>query len=207
MFCTKCGNQVEDGASFCSKCGCSTDPTSKPAAAHKKSTGIIVGIIIALVAIIVAIVICVVAISSNSDKNKDDKDDERDSVRVSEACANAKQIYTAVSAELTQMSIDGVYLAYTDDAIILSIYGDDGDFKYSLENGQPIDNNFDLYDYLGDGYEGYGYALINPNKYSVKYAWWSEKPIPDEYLHQLTEDEMDESRDDGQTVGCYPQYN
>lgn len=204
MFCTKCGNQVEDGASFCSKCGCSTDPTSKPAAAPKKSTGIIVGIIIALVAIIAAIVISVVAISSNSDKNKDD---ERDSVRVSEACANAKQIYTAVSAELTQMSIAGVYLGFTGDEIILSIYGDDGDFKYSLENGQQIDNNFDLYDYLGDGYEGYGYALINPSNYSISMAWWSEKPIPDKYLHPLTEDEMDESRDDGQTVGCYPQYN
>lgn len=62
----------------------------------------------------------------------------------------------------------------------------------------------DLADYLGSKFYGYLYAEVEPDMYSVKYALWSEDPIPEEYRHQLTADEQDALAEDGIIIGCYP---
>lgn len=60
MFCTKCGNTIEDGARFCTKCGQSFEPqadltASLPVHSPKKSSGANKAIVILLSVLIVAV--------------------------------------------------------------------------------------------------------------------------------------------------------
>lgn len=89
--------------------------------------------------------------------------------RITQANANAKQIYTAVSAELTQASIDGRQLSENNSG---------GSWAWTAEitpdsiKGDKTINGLVLFDYLGDGYSGHGKALINKDAYTIKAAAW-----------------------------------
>ena len=87
--------------------------------------------------------------------------------RITQANSNAKQVYTAVAAELTQASIDGKPISegsttyeWTDAITPASIA------KRAAVNGLV------LFDYLGEGYSGEGYALIHGGSYTIKAACW-----------------------------------
>lgn len=82
--------------------------------------------------------------------------------RITQANANAKQVYTAVSAELTQASIDGKTLT------------SGGNYTWTSDitpSSQEV-NGLVLTEYLGDGYQGFGAAYINKTAYTIKAAAW-----------------------------------
>ena len=121
--------------------------------------------------------------------------------------ANAKQIHTALSAGLTWLGIDNFDFEATDSNASLSFNGvTDGTIKVKWDNisNIPDDDSLDLISYLGEEYYGYAYAEFFPETYAVRFALWSEDPIPDEYKHNLTADEQSKLIDQGIMIGCYP---
>ena len=115
-----------------------------------------------------------------------------DNSRQSAANANAKMAFTALSAHLTQMSIQGeTFSGY--------IAENNGGTTFVIDGIEQ-----DLYDYLGSEFTGYCYAEIDSETYSVNFALWSEEPIPDEYKYQLSEYLMEYAASEGNIIGCYP---
>ncbi len=84
--------------------------------------------------------------------------------RITQANANAKQVYTAVSAELTQASIDGRSVSEGEATHTW--------FDATITASNQKLGNLDLSDYLGEGYQGYGAAKINATAYTIEAAAW-----------------------------------
>lgn len=108
------------------------------------------------------------------------------------ANAEAKDIYVAFAAAMTQMGIAGVSI--------------DKDEFYNTTSGDcyiPIIGFEDtLESYLGNHFTGYYYVSVDPELYAVNYALWSETPIYDtDQLSSLDQELIALSYD---YVGCYP---
>lgn len=116
---------------------------------------------------------------------------EQEDNRVS-SNAEAKQVHTAVAASATQA---GIYDIKIENSEITN--KNDGDTYLPF-------GDFDLKDYLGDDFSGYYYAYLNTETYSVRFALWSDQPIPDSYKYQLTEEEQKELWAKDIRIGCYP---
>ncbi len=112
--------------------------------------------------------------------------------QISRAKMNAKQCYTAAVTVLTEAAIEGKELSGS----ILTGTGTNFDF-----DGTAID----VSDYLGTDFTGYIYGEFDPEAYTVMYVIRSEDPIPDEYKHPLTSQEMEELAKQGIYIGCYPE--
>ncbi len=89
--------------------------------------------------------------------------------RITQANANAKQVYTAMASALTQASIDGVTI--TSGAASGGSTGYVNSAEITASSMANI-NGLDLYDYLGEGFSGYGMAYINKQAYTIKAAAW-----------------------------------
>ena len=124
--------------------------------------------------------------------------------RITQANANAKQVYTAMASALTQASIDGVTLTeessgYVDSTTITSS---------SMEDI----NGLNLYDYLGEGFSGFGCAFINKEAYTIKAAGWgSNQACLDaatakfESIDEVTtETQKEEIEENNLVYGLYP---
>ncbi len=111
------------------------------------------------------------------------------------ADSNAKIVYTAFSAALTEMAIEGV--EFED----FEFYNEtSGDYAAVTTNGYTIN----VTDYLGDDFTGYYYVNVDPYAYLVNFTLWSEDPI--EYFYQYSDFDQEMSAEDGQYIGCYPLY-
>lgn len=144
---------------------------------------------------------------NDSFENLFESSDYAKETKRSEANANAKQIHTASSATLTLLGIASFDFGYSYGDAFLTFNGvTDGMIHVTWGNVDyaPSDETCDMAAYLGEDYSGYAYAVFDPNTYAVKYSLWSEEPIPDKYMHQLTEDEIIQSQKEGSVVGCYP---
>lgn len=113
-----------------------------------------------------------------------------DKAKLSAANADAKLVHTALNVNVVQINVAGETFS---DKIIT------GDSANVTIGGKEID----LTDYLGEDFSGYFYAEADPDNYIVIYTLWSQKPIPDEYKHQLTEEEQQKLQDEGILIGCY----
>ncbi len=128
--------------------------------------------------------------------------------RISQANANAKQVYTATASALTQASIDGKTLNaggsngtgyVTSDTITGA----------SLE---IIADKLDLTDYLGEGFSGYGSAYINKTAYTIKAAAWGSNAACldageehyEEEISLTTEDQKSTIKANNIVFGFYP---
>ena len=127
--------------------------------------------------------------------------------RISTANSNARQANTAMSATLTQLGISNFDFGYYNDYAVATFgKAEDGVIRvdWSGVDYYPSDESADLISYLGEDFTGYSYVVFNTYTYSVKYALWSEEPIPSEYLYNLSEYEQKEIANAGQVIGCYP---
>lgn len=142
----------------------------------------------------VAVVFCMAALSGCGASK----------VSVSDAMARAKQVNTAISSLLTMAAIGNESFGTCETSASIS-FGDVSNGSYSLKwEGVSDHPTMDIALYLGDDFDGYAYVVFDPEKYTVTFALWSQKPIPEKYKHQLSLDEMKQSRENGETVGCYP---
>ena len=57
MFCKKCGEEINDEAVVCPKCGCAVEENKKPAEIDKPKTGIgvVMGLFLGLIGLIIGI--------------------------------------------------------------------------------------------------------------------------------------------------------
>ena len=108
------------------------------------------------------------------------------------ADANAKNVFTACTTNVVQR-----YVEEDENLVGGAIEGSGNDFTIG---GVKVD----MSDYLYDDYTGYVYGCVNEDTFAVEYTMWSEKPIPDEYKRQLTDEEQEELNKKGITIGCYP---
>ena len=132
--------------------------------------------------------------------------------RISQANANAKQVYTAMASALTQASIDGIPLtaAGEGEKDVGPISAPDSGKIYVgglTATGLP-DNKLDLFDYLGDGYSGVAYARIKNQAYSVVHVCWGANSTicTSSKLDELptADGQKSKAKVDGIIVGYYP---
>ncbi|MCH5192884.1 MAG: hypothetical protein J1F11_02910 [Oscillospiraceae bacterium] len=107
------------------------------------------------------------------------------------ANANARSINIAIASQITELGINDTELK--------------GDIVEGKGYTIVIDGQeYDMSDYLSEDFSGYSYAEINPQTYAVKFALWSEDPIPDEYKREFSYDEQQSLADENIFIGCYP---
>lgn len=141
----------------------------------------------------VAVVFCMAALSGCGASK----------VTISDAQARAKQVNAAISSALTQAAIGNESFGTCETSASIS-FGDVSNGSYSLKwEGVSEHPTMDIAAYLGSDFDGYAYVEFDPAKYTVNFALWSPKPIPEKYKHQLSADEMNQSKKDGAVVGCY----
>lgn len=109
--------------------------------------------------------------------------------KITQANANAKNVHTCCTVAVVQEYVDGKELSGV-------IEGSDTDFTIGEEK-------IDVSNYLGPDFFGYAYGYVDERS-SVEWTLWSRQPIPDEYKHQLTDEEQEELNEKGITIGCYP---
>lgn len=125
--------------------------------------------------------------------------------RITSANANAKQVYTAMASALTQASIDGKTIT-ADGGFVQS-----GAIKLGTDT-IPV-NGMDLYDYLGEGFSGVGYAYIDKKAYTIGCAVWGStdalatagcKYVSSGKATVTQEDQKSIAKQDGSVFGIYP---
>ncbi len=130
--------------------------------------------------------------------------------RISQANANAKQVHTAVSSALTQMSIGGY--AFSADAAstyksIKLAPASGGSIAVTCEaNVTPTANagTWDFISYLGENFSGYGWAYFNPATCSVYFATYRADTYKDDLTAPVTEQQQKADCKSGTIYGCYP---
>ncbi len=132
--------------------------------------------------------------------------------RITSANANAKQVYTAVAAALTQASIDGKAVTSGGSGgnyeILGPVKADGGDMALGT-NG-----SLKLYDYLGEGFSGEGYAWVNKAAFTISCAGWInvnsalddlKSGVDGTGKPQVTaEEQKDAIKESGIVYGLYP---
>lgn len=98
--------------------------------------------------------------------------------RITSANSNAKQVYNACASALTEASIGGKTI--TDNGGGGVQYSKTGKIE-AATNGQILvkfadgsSNELDLYEYLGESYNGVGYCVYNAPAYAVRYCVWAQ---------------------------------
>lgn len=134
--------------------------------------------------------------------------------RLSSANANAKQVHQAVSAGLTQASIAGVKFTSGGTASIsIGPACADDACTYPANNKNYGAEEWDLKSYLGDNFDGYGYAVFQKTTYAVDFATWcqtEEIALTAKCTEKQQKNTAQGKSDgingvaDGLIVGCYP---
>lgn len=131
--------------------------------------------------------------------------------RISQANANAKQVHTAVSSALTQMSIAGY--SFSDST---------GTVTYKHVTLDPASSNvinvtcdatvtpsasndtWDFISYLGENFAGHGWAAFNPATCSVYFATYQANAAKSDLSAPVTEVQQKQDCKSGTIYGCYP---
>ncbi len=131
--------------------------------------------------------------------------------RIQAANANAKQVNTAVAAALTKANVASIILTADDDD------DDDSNIKptseFTLDGGKIIakmdgypgaDGGPDLYEYLGETFQGFGVADYNPKAYAVLWAGWAQEAalLPDDQLSAKAQE--DDCKQNNIVYGIHP---
>ena len=137
--------------------------------------------------------------------------------RISSANANAKQVHQALSAELTQASIAGAKfnaLGAQETSIIIEPGCTEGSTAWPTAKVGTADYEWALDEYLGEGFDGYGYAVFDKKAFTVRFATWcqTEAVAVDDAFTEAAQKATAKSEDQGGianvdaglVVGCYP---
>lgn len=97
--------------------------------------------------------------------------------RITSANSNAKQVYNACASALTEASIGGKTVATgggeNAKTVVTSAIGAAKDGKIEVTFGSK-GTKLDLYEYLGESYNGVGYCVYNPTAYAVVFTTWAQ---------------------------------
>ena len=89
--------------------------------------------------------------------------------RITSANANAKQIYNACASALTEASIAGKNVG-AGNQVTAAINAPSGGAISVTFGTSPLD----LYEYLGESYNGVGYCFYNGSAYAVQFCSWGQ---------------------------------
>lgn len=95
--------------------------------------------------------------------------------RITSANSNAKQVYNACASALTEASIGGKTLSGGGGDGLTDAITKASDGAINVNFGETLD----LYEYLGESYNGVGYCAYNPSAYAVIFTTWAQ--TPDQY--------------------------
>lgn len=113
-------------------------------------------------------------------------------------CSNASTVYKGA-----QLAIVDRFNA-NGSVVPSMIYISDGENLTTCTSTDSTDT-IDLYDYVGDEFEGYFAIMTNAEGSGCAYAFWSEKAIAaDAVTAQLTETQVKDSFDTDNPIGCHP---
>lgn len=98
--------------------------------------------------------------------------------RITSANSNAKQVYNACASALTEASIGGKTVAGTGGTenakkVVTSAIEAAKGGKIEVTFGSK-GTKLDLYEYLGESYNGVGYCVYNPTAYAVVFTTWAQ---------------------------------
>ena len=130
--------------------------------------------------------------------------------RISQANANAKQVHTAVSSALTQMSISNYTFSadYSGNKTVTVGPAANGVIPVTCTAtvAPAADaNTWDLISYLGENFSGTGWASFNPNTCAVSFAtWWNNPTTAKTLSAPVTEAVQKSECKTGTIYGCYP---
>ncbi len=120
---------------------------------------------------------------------------------IESADKNAKEVYTACSAALIKLAINGVVLEGENPEIAEF----DENTYDSVSFGEAA---YSVYDYLGVYYYGSAFVVYEPEKYTVLYAVWTENAGSIVTLKQADDLTSEATRkkfaENGILYGCYP---
>ncbi|MGN0586149.1 MAG: type II secretion system protein, partial [Oscillospiraceae bacterium] len=85
--------------------------------------------------------------------------------RITSANSNAKQVYNACASALTEASIGGKSVS-GDTLEIAGPINAATNSKIEVTFGSTSNTTLDLYEYLGESYNGIGYCVYNPTAYA-----------------------------------------
>jgi len=129
--------------------------------------------------------------------------------RITSANANAKQVYTAVAAALTQASIDGKAVTSGSNGT----YTEMGPVKAGGDMPLGDGGSLKLYDYLGEGFSGEGYAWVNKAAFTISCAGWvnvtdakgkMDAAVTNGKPNKNAEQQKDDIKGHGIVYGLYP---
>lgn len=112
--------------------------------------------------------------------------------KMAQANADAKAVHTACSANMAQRYVD------EDESLVGGVIEGVGT-SFTI-GGTTVD----MTAYLGNEFTGYVYGYAKEDTFAVEYILWSADPIPDKYMRQLTDSELESLADEGIFIGCYP---
>lgn len=132
--------------------------------------------------------------------------------RISSANANAKQVHQAISAGLTQASIAGVKFNAGSDTSSITIGPKCAVSSYPANNKSYGEEGWDLKSYLGENFDGFGYARFQKATYAVEHATWCQtEPIEVDQFTEAQQKATAQGKNGGISgvtggliVGCYP---
>ena len=130
--------------------------------------------------------------------------------RLSQANANAKQVHTAVSSALTQMSISNYSFSnnpYASNKTVTVNAASGGSITVNCNATiTPTANSetWDLISYLGENFSGTGWASFNPATCSVSFATWQSGATAKTLTAPVTEQQQKTDCKSGAIYGCYP---
>ena len=124
--------------------------------------------------------------------------------RISTANANAKQVHTAVSSALTQMSIAGKPMTGAGATTTLTIPAATGTGTAATISCSNNGYDLDLISYLGENFTGTGYAVCTKATYSVQFTTWTQASSAKALTAAVTESQQKADAKNGDIYGCYP---
>lgn len=92
--------------------------------------------------------------------------------RITSANANAKQVYNACAASLTDASIASVNIGSGNQVSGMIGAPSSSQIIVAFPSGGSVTR--DLYEYLGESYNGEGYCMYNGSAYAVQFCSWAQ---------------------------------
>lgn len=115
--------------------------------------------------------------------------------KVTKHDSNAKMIYTGAQAGIVELSNQKI------DPVANAIYLKEASGNDAVSTGN---SNVEVNLYLGDNFKGYYGFKIDSSGSGVEFAIWSDIPLTEADVVQMSKEDVETSMQSAKPIGCYP---